>query len=129
MPLNVEHRRFQDQVYLKSSDKAKEYLLINYLIKNEYQVISGMYNHDDGLIIFTVTNQDIRTVDKCDMKPHYFLCLVDKLNLVLYSFDSDGGVSTLLQYWVEFPKILKEKNKKIHFMEEKKSYFRKYIQS
>ena len=34
MPLNVEHRRFQDQVYFKSPDKAKEYILINYLIKN-----------------------------------------------------------------------------------------------
>ena len=33
MPLNVEHCRFQDQVYFKSPDKAKEYLFINYPIK------------------------------------------------------------------------------------------------
>ena len=42
MPLNVEHRRFQDQIHFKSPDKAKEYLWINYLIINEYQVIAGM---------------------------------------------------------------------------------------
>ena len=70
MPLNVEHRRFQDQVYLKSSDKAKGYLWINYLIKNEYQVIAGIYNHDDGVVMFTVPNWDIMTVDKYDMKPY-----------------------------------------------------------
>ena len=34
MPLNVDHIRFQYQVYFKSPDKAKEYLLIYYLIKN-----------------------------------------------------------------------------------------------
>ena len=33
MPLNVEHRRFQDQIYFKSPDKEKGYLWINYLIK------------------------------------------------------------------------------------------------
>ena len=91
MTLNVEHCRFQYQVYFKSTDKAKEYLLINYLIKNEYQIIVGTYNHDDGVIYFTVPNRDIRIVDKCDMKPHYFLCSLDKLNLVLYFFDDDGG--------------------------------------
>ena len=96
MPLNVEHCRFQDQVYFKSTDKAKEYLLINYLIKNEYQVISGMYNHDDGVIHFTLPNQDRRKVDKCDMNPHYVLFSVDKLNLVLYYFDDYGGGSALL---------------------------------
>ena len=87
--LNVEHRRFQDQLYFKSPDKAKEYLLMNYLIKNEYQVIAGMYNNDDGVIIFNVLNQYRRTVDKCDMNPHYVLCSVDKLNLVLYYFDDN----------------------------------------
>ena len=51
MPLHMEYCRFQDQVYFKSPDKAKEYLLMNYLIKNEYQVIAGMYNNDDGVII------------------------------------------------------------------------------
>ena len=96
MPLNVEHCRFQYQVYLKSPDKAKQYLLIIYLIKNEYQVIAGMYNHDDGVVIFVVPNWDIMTVDKCDMKPYYVLCSVYKLNLVLYSFDDDCGGSTLL---------------------------------
>ena len=45
-------------------------MLINYLIKNEYQVIAGMFNHDDEVIIFTVPNPDIRTVGKCYMKPH-----------------------------------------------------------
>ena len=68
-----------------------------------------MYNHDDGVIIFTVPNQDRRTVDKCDMNPYYVLCSVDKLNLVLYYFDDYGGGSKLLQHWVSFPKILKEK--------------------
>ena len=63
-----------------------------------------MYNHDDGVIIFTVPNWDRRTVDKYDMKPHYGLCSVDKLNLVLYSFDRNGGGSTLLQHWVSFKK-------------------------
>ena len=70
-----------------------------------------MYNHDDGVIIFNVPNRDRRTVDKCDMKPYCVLCSVDKLNLVLYYFDDDGGVSTLLQHWVAFPKNLKENNK------------------
>ena len=65
--------------------------MINYLIKNKYQVVAGMYNHDDGVIIFTVPNRDRRTVDKCDMNPHYSLCSVDELNLVLYSFDGGGG--------------------------------------
>ena len=49
-----------------------------------------MYIHDDGEIKFTVPNQDIRTVYKCDMNPHYVLCSVDKLNLVLDSFGDDG---------------------------------------
>ena len=71
-----------------------------------------MCNHDDGVIIFTVPNQDRRIVDKCDMKTHDLLCSVDKLNLVLYSFDNDGGGSKFLQQWVSFPKNLKEKNKK-----------------
>ena len=62
MHLNVENIMFQNQVYLKSPDKAKEYLLINYLIKNEYQVIAGIYNNDDGVVICTVPNQDRRTV-------------------------------------------------------------------
>ena len=79
-----------------------------------------MYNHDDGVVMFTVPNWDIMTVDKCDMKPHYFLCSVDKLNLLRYSFDDDGGGSKLLQHWVEFTKIIKEKNKKRGFMEAKK---------
>ena len=70
-----------------------------------------MYNHDDGVIIFTVPNRDRRSVDTCDMKPHYVLHSVYKLNLVLYSFDDDGGGSTLLQHWFVFPKILKENNK------------------
>ena len=50
-----------------------------------------MYNHDDGVIIFTVHNQDRRIVDTCDMKSNYFLCSLDKLNLVLYYFDDGGG--------------------------------------
>ena len=129
MPLHVDHRGFKDQLYFKSPDKAKEYLLIKYLIKNEYQVIAGMYNHDDGVIIFTVPNWGRRTVDKCDMKPHCVLCSVDKLNLVLYYFEDYGGGSTLLQYWVAFPKILKEKNKKRGLMEAKKKIISKiYIQ-
>ena len=66
-------------------------MLINYLIKNEYQVIAVMNNHDDGVMIFTAPNWYISTVDYFDMKPHYVLCSVDKLNLVLYSFDDDGG--------------------------------------
>ena len=111
MPLNVYRLRFQDQLYFKSPDKAEEYLWINYLIKNEYQVIAGVYNHDDGVIIFTAPNRDITKVDKCDMNPYYVLCSVDKLNLVLYSFDDYGGGSTLLQHWVSFPIIIKEKNK------------------
>ena len=108
MPLNVEHRRFQDQLYFKSPDKAKEYILINYLIKNEYRAISGIYNRDDGVIILAIPYQDRRTVDKCDMNPHYVLCSVDKLNLVLYYFDDYGGGSTLLQHRVVFPKIFKK---------------------
>ena len=59
-----------------------------------------MYNHDDEVMIFTVPNRDRRTVYKFDMKPHYVLCSVDKINLVLYSCDDDGGVSKLLQHWV-----------------------------
>ena len=62
-----------------------------------------MYNHDDGVIIFTVPNRDRSTVDKFDMKPYYVLCSVDRLNLVLYYFDDNGGGSTLLQHWVSFP--------------------------
>ena len=80
--------------------------MINYLIKNENQVIAVMYNHDDGVMLFTVPNRDRRTVDKCDMNPHNVLCSVYKMNLVLYSFDGVGGGSPLLQYWVAFPKIL-----------------------
>ena len=91
MPLNEEHRRLQYKVYFKPPHKTKEYLLINYLIKKQYQVIEGMSNHYDELMIFTVPNRDRSTVDKCDMKPHYVLCSVDKLNLVLYSCDDDGG--------------------------------------
>ena len=44
---------------------------------------------------------------------------VDELNLVLYSFDGGGGWSTLLQHWVAFPKVLKEKSKKRGLMEAK----------
>ena len=84
-----------------------------------------MYNHDDGVIIFTVPNQDRRTVDKYDMKPHHLLYSVDKLNSVLYYFDDYGVGSTLLQHWVSFPKILKEKNKKRALMEAKnQNYFK-----
>ena len=82
-----------------------------------------MYNHDDGVIIFTVPNRDRRTVDKRD----YVLCSVDKLNLVLYYFDDDGGVSTLLQHWVAFPKNLKENNKIWGYMEAKKQKYFKNI--
>ena len=88
-----------------------------------------MYNHDYGVIIFTVTNQDRRTVNKCDMNTHYVLCSVDKLNLVLYYFDDDGGGSKLLQHWVVFPNIIKEKNKKRGLIEAKQQKdFRIYIQ-
>ena len=59
-------------------------------------------------------------MDKCDMKPHCVLCSVDKVNLVPYYFDDNGGVSTLLQNWVSFPKILKENNRKRGLMEAKK---------
>ena len=107
----MEHLRFPYQVYFKSPDKAKEYLLINHLIKNEYQVISGMYNYDDGVIIFTVPNQDRRTVDKFDMKPYYVLCSVYKLSLVLFCFEDDGVGSTLLQHWFHFQKSLKKRTK------------------
>ena len=82
-------------------------MLIKNLIKNEYQVIAVMYDHCDGVIIFTVPNRDRSTVDKCDIKPNYVLCSVDKLNLVLYSFGDYGGGSTLLQHWVAFPKTIK----------------------
>ena len=78
-----------------------------------------MYNHDDGVIIFTVPNRYRRTVDKYYMKPYFVLCSVDKLRLLLYSCDDDGVGSTLLQHWVAFPKILKEKNKKRCLMEAK----------
>ena len=79
-----------------------------------------MYNHGDEVIIFTVPNRNRSTVDKCDMKPHNVLCSVDKLNLVLYSCDKYGGGSTLIQHWVSFPKILREKNKKQALTEAKK---------
>ena len=86
-----------------------------------------MYNHDDEVVIFTVPNRYISTVDKYDVKPHYILFSLDKLNLVLYYFDDDGGGSTLLQNWVSFPKILKEK--KIGLMEaKKKKYFKNIYQ-
>ena len=62
-------------------------------------------------MIFTAPNWYISTVDYFDMKPHYVLCSVDKLDLVLYSFDDDGGGLTSLQHWVSFPNILKENNK------------------
>ena len=88
-----------------------------------------MYNHDDGVMIFTVPNWYRSTVDKCDLNPHYGICSVDKLNLVLYYFDDDGGGSKFLQQWVSFPKNLKEKNKKRGLTEEKKSrVFQIYIQ-
>ena len=79
-----------------------------------------MYNHDDEVILFTVPNQDIRTVDKGDMNPHYILWSVDKMNLVLYYCDDDGVGSSLLQNWVAFPKMLKENNQKRALMEAKK---------
>ena len=63
-------------------------------------------------MIFTVPNRDRRTSDKCDMKPHYIICSVDKLNLVPYYFDDDGGGSILLQNWFARQNILKENNKK-----------------
>ena len=66
-------------------------------------------------------------MDKCDMNSHYVLCSVDKMNLLIYYFDDDGGGSTLLQHWVSFPKILKEKNKKRSLMEAKKQNYFKYI--
>ena len=50
-------------------------------------------------------------MDKYDNKPHYVLCSVDKLNLVLYSFGDDGGGSTLIQNLIEFPKKLKKRTK------------------
>ena len=78
-----------------------------------------MYNYYDGVIIFTVPNRNKTTVDKCDMNPHYVLCPVDKLNLVLYYLDDGGGGSTLLQHWVAFTKILLKKSKKRGFMEAK----------
>ena len=86
-----------------------------------------MHNHDDGVVIFNVTDQGIRIVDKYDMKPHYVLCSVDNLNLVIYYFGDDGGGSTLLQHWVGFPKFLKEKNKKRGLMETKKQKYFKNI--
>ena len=55
-----------------------------------------MYNHDDEVVIFTVPNWDRSTVDKFDMKLHSVLRSVNKLSLVLYSCDNDGGGSTLL---------------------------------
>ena len=70
-----------------------------------------MYNHDDGLIIFTVPNRDRKTVYTFDMKPYYVLCLVDELSLVLYYFDDDCGGSTFLQNRVAFTKIPREKDK------------------
>ena len=73
--------------------------MINYFIKNEY--------HDDGVIIFTVPNQDIRTADKFYMNPHYVLLSEDKVILVLYSVDDDGGGSILLQHWFAFPQKIK----------------------
>ena len=79
-----------------------------------------MYNDDDEVIFFNVPNWYRRTVDKCDMNSHYVLFSVDKLNLVLYSFDDDGGLSSFLNHWVAFPKILKYHNKKRALMEEKK---------
>ena len=86
-----------------------------------------MNNHSDGVTIFTVPNQDRRTVDKCDMKPHYVLCSVDKLNLLIYSFDSDGGGSTFLQHWVSFPKFFNKKNNKLGLMEVKKQKYLRNI--
>ena len=69
-----------------------------------------MYYRDDGVIFFTVPNRDRRIVDNCDMKTHFVLCSVDKLDLVLYSCDDGGGGSTLLQHWVSLPNIPKENN-------------------
>ena len=60
------------------------------------------------------------------MKPHHILCSVDKLSLVVYSCDDDGGGSTLLQHWVAFPNILKEKNKTSFYGIKKQKYFKKY---
>ena len=87
-----------------------------------------MYNRDDGVIFFTVPNQDRRTVYKCDMNPHYFLCSVYKLNLVLYYSYYGGEGSTLLQHWFAFPKNLKESNKKKRFVGSKKAKYYKNIQ-
>ena len=78
-----------------------------------------MYNHDDDVMIFTAPNRYIRTVDKCDMNPHYVICSVDKMSLLLYYCDYDGGGSSLLHNWVAFPKMIKEKNKKRALIEAK----------
>ena len=102
-------------------------MLIKNLIKNEYQVIAVMYDHCDGVIIFTVPNWDRRTVYKCDMKPHYVLCSVDKLKLLLYSCDDYCGGSALLQHWSALPKILKENNIKRALVEAKKQNYFKTI--
>ena len=67
-----------------------------------------MYNNDGEVMIFTVPNRDRNIVDKCDTNPHYVLCSVDKLNLVIYSCDNDGGGSTFLQHWIAYQKILKK---------------------
>ena len=53
------------------------------------------------------------------MNPHYVLCSVDKLNLVIYCFDGSGVGSTLLHHWVAFPIFFKINNKERSLMEAK----------
>ena len=48
-----------------------------------------------------------------------------KTDVVLYSFDGDGGGSTLIHNWVLHPRILKDKNKKRSLMESKKQNYLK----
>ena len=86
-----------------------------------------MYNHDDGVIMFTAPNWDRGTVDKCYMKPHCVLCSFDKLNLVLYSSDDDGWGLTLLHNWVSFTKILFKNNEKRGLVEAKNQKYSKSI--
>eukprot|EP00957_Ditylum_brightwellii_P109938 8385689-Ditylum_brightwellii.AAC.1 len=95
------------EILFPSPGKAKEYLLLNYLIKKEYHILPRMYNHDEEMLIFTLPTCNCTTGDKAAMIPHFVLCSVDSDNLVMYACEKDGGGTTMHLHWISFPKIQK----------------------
>ena len=121
LPIGFEFRAFQGDLYFRTKNNAKEYLLLNYLIARQPHSLATLFNNrpvneeEADKRIYTYTDMCAFTIverdnykKKHEFNPHYILFSKSREALVLYSCDENGNGSKNKLHWKPIEKVKKE---------------------